>query len=121
MTKHYVVFFFPGVLMSEKEEKEVTHRNPRRVKVPKECFAFYFYDRTAAKQDGELLLGEKKNLSPTYYPGGTILSIKDIEKMNGHGEFRALLSDMHVNKWGRVIRSRLGNFQTYDPKDTVVL
>jgi hypothetical protein len=64
MTKHYVLFFFPGFFVSETDEREVKTRNPKLLKgVPKNCYAFQFFDREEIVSDGERLVGESKNFS----------------------------------------------------------
>lgn len=68
MTKHYIEYSFPGFLFAESSTKEVKSRKVPK-KLPKNCFAFRFFDRTETEIDGEKLQGQAKNWSPMHLIG----------------------------------------------------
>lgn len=120
MLKHYVEYFYPGVLVSETEVKEISRRDRRCVKPSKLCYGFQFFDREEVIKDGETLRGNRKNLSGMYYIGGEVLTVEDVEALRPKSQYKILLSNMVNNGWDKVIRTRLGNFQNFYPKDKVV-
>lgn len=116
--KHYVEFIFPGILFAETSIEESNHRDPKKVKLPKGCYAFRFFDRTEIKQGKELLTGKPKNYSCNYFPGGTILTYADVKKkMPGE---KILISNMECNRWNSVIKTRAGNIVNFEKGDTII-
>lgn len=117
MLKHFVEFSFHGAFLSEYQVKEVTERNPELVTVPEGAFAYRFFDRTETSIDGEVLVGERKNISPLTYIGKeyTLEEVKD-----QFPECHILISNMEVNGWSRVVKTRCGNWQPLLEGDIVI-
>ena len=66
MLKHYVEFTFINPLRYER--MEVKERNEKLIDFPEGIAAYQFYDRNeVVADDGEILLGEKKNFSGKKY------------------------------------------------------
>ena len=116
-TKTYVELFYPGILFAEEEQYTVKVRSPRTIakKYPK-AFAFKFYDLTSKQVmvDGvrRTIAGDKKKVSPTYYPGGVVLTAAGVKRLSGDHE--TLFSNMRSNGWLRVVKCRTGNFQPFN-------
>lgn len=51
---------------------------------------------------------------------GEELTAADIERLNDGHDYSILLSNMRGNDWGRVVRTRRGNFQPVDSDDVVI-
>lgn len=120
-TKHYVEFFYSGIITADTSCRPSDHRDPARVSLPDGAYAFHFFDREETELDGETLRGERKNVSPTYYPGGTVKTLAEIEALHDPRD-RILLSNMRGNDWPAVVYTRFGNWpQPYREGREVVL
>jgi hypothetical protein len=62
MLKHYVEFYYPGLLFSNSVVREIASRQ-LPVELPPGSSGFAFFDREEAEINGELLLGAPKNYS----------------------------------------------------------
>jgi hypothetical protein len=49
---------------------------------------------------------------------GEVLTVADVEQLPG--DHHVLLANMRGNDWGRVVRTRCGNFQPVEPGDVVI-
>jgi hypothetical protein len=126
ITKTYVEILYPGILFSEESVKEVNGRNPSAIVKGLEsgAFGFRFYDQveTTIILDGKpkKVASDRKNESGMYYPGGRLFTLDEVKSMGK--DFHILASNMEGNNWPIVVRSRVGNFQPFDPKkDEVIL
>lgn len=114
----YLEILYPGVMFSETEQKKVLSRDPSKVKIPNKAYGFRFYDRTEiTTADGELLAGQPKNYSGTFYFGKE-MTIDDVRREIPNPS--TLLSNMRSNGWKKVVKTRLGNFQPLTLEDTVL-
>ncbi len=118
MLKHYVQFFYPGLFVSDDSTTGIDKRDLSEVNVPKNCFAFRFFDRTESKVDGEWLVGEKKNFSKTYYVEAEAWRISDIKGSEHDTGF--LVSNLTRNKNMAGVRCRSGNWQSLEKGDHIV-
>ena len=122
-TVQMITFYYPGILFSENSSKEIGHRDPYRVKMPNNAFAFSFYDKviqTAKLENGkEIEHVEKKNESERYYPGGQSLNLTQAKQATGDN--RILCSNMEANGYDRVIRTCMGNYQPFEPGKTLII
>jgi hypothetical protein len=116
MTQHYVKFLFPGSFWPEEQSKKISSRD-EKFDIPKECFAYEFYDREEGELNGELVYGEIKNKSGRHY-FGEVLTAKEVEEK--YPDSRILLTNMRVNNWETVVRTRRGNFQPLAENDVVL-
>ena len=111
-TKHYAIVFFPGLALSNQTTLEVKDRTPDSVPLSKSCFAFTFFDQTEVRFEGELLKGERKNYSGTYFIDGTILSVEDAKK-----EPALRLTNLsHLRPDELMVKTRSGSWQWFDPR-----
>ena len=115
--KHYVQFLYPGTLFLGTLAKEVSSRD-LEVEAPKECFGYRFFDRQeSVAKDGEVLIGGAKNYSGTHY-FGKLMTLGDVKREVPNSNI--LVSNMEVNGYDRVVRTRKGNFQTFTDEDTLI-
>lgn len=116
-----VEYLYPGSFVSEASSVVCGHNNADQIECPDCAFAFRFFDRvtqTATLEDGRTHDHvERENVGGWYYPGGEVLTVEDVEALDG--DHRILLSNMRCNGWDKVVRSRLGNFQPFDAADVV--
>lgn len=114
--KTYCEIWYPGSFYSEEQVIEVTERQPSAIadKYPS-AFAFQFFDQVSkeVEVDGvtRTVRGDRKNLSPKYFPGGKTFNKEEIEAMGP--EYRILRSNMNNDGWGVVVKTRRGNFQPF--------
>jgi len=121
---HKVEFLYPGVLVSESSIEVVETTNPYEIKVPENAFAFKFFDvmeQEAKLEDGRVITHkETKRDDITYFPGGRIMTIEEVEKEVPDN--RILISNIKNNsRDNKVIKTRMGNFQYYDKDKTIAI
>lgn len=117
MIKQYVEFLYSGILFPETEIRKIEERDPSKLKIPKSCFGYRFFERQEADVDGETLVGEPKNYSGiTYF--GTVMTLSDVKREMPNA--RTLISNMKGNGWDKVVKTRRGNFQPLKLEDRVV-
>lgn len=114
--KHYVCFLSPGSLFPNEQRIEVASRE-EKVLAPTNCFAYYFFDREEIEKGGEKLVGKEKNKSGRFY-FGTVMTAEEIEA--DEGDNKILLSNMSINNWPKVVKTRMGNYQPLEKGDTVL-
>lgn len=73
MVKHYVEYVCPAIRSPILHTMEIEERDVSKVTVIDGCSGFRFFDITEIEFEGEILRGERKNISGWYYRG---------EKMN---------------------------------------
>lgn len=116
-----VEYSYPGTFVSATSSEVCGHNNADQIECPDGAFAFRFFDRvtqTATLEDGRTQDHvERENVGGWYYPGGEVLTVDDVESLDG--DHRILLSNMRCNGWDRVVRSRRGNFQPLEAADAV--
>jgi hypothetical protein len=114
-TKTYAELMFPGSFFSEDSVIEVSKRDPVALaKKHENAFSIRFFDLTSTEVvvDGvkRVVSGERKNLSPLYFPDGKIKTLAQIKKMDAP----MILSNMECNGWDRVVRTRRGTYQPFE-------
>lgn len=119
MLKHYVEFLYPGILFSESSIREIKTRNYKKlIRIPKECYGFRFFDREEIKNSREVLKGNERNWSGTYY-FGKLYTINQVKT-----EFpneKILIRNIERNsKTGKAIRTRWGNWQLFEKDDKII-
>lgn len=114
--KHYVCFLSPGSFLPNEKWLEIKSREDK-IDAPDNCFAYYFFDREEVEQDGELLKGEAKNESGRFY-FGKAMTAQEIERTEPNCEI--LLANMRINKWEKVVKTRMGNFQPIEKNDVIL-
>ena len=123
VTKMYITFYFPGIVVSETSSSEIGHRQIDRITLPEKAYAFQLWDREDVIDGDKTYYGEASNMSPKYYPGGQLLTADDVRNLpdfteQSHG---TLVANMRINEYERVIRSCRGNFQPHEEGKTEVL
>lgn len=116
MLKHYVTFLFPGSFYPEETIVQIDSREST-FDIPGNCFAYYLWDRIEVVQGDETLYGERKNKTGRFY-FGEVLTIDDVKSK--YPESKILISNMEMNNWKKIVRTRRGNFQPIEAADTVL-
>jgi hypothetical protein len=117
MIKDYVRFFYPGIFFSEDSSRELEANEPP-IKFPEDSFAYVLYSKEVVKGEHGDLHGPEFDRSGMNYNGGQVYSIDELEK--AFPTEKILISNCRGNG-GFVIKTRLGNWQIFDPaKDKVI-
>lgn len=119
--EHYVEWLTPGSLFPEKYTEKVDSRDLPQLEIPRDVYAFTFYDvKTVDAVDEE---GEKHeiriiiNKSPRYIIG-EVFTLEQIEAMGK--DYRVLASNVEEYDMKSGVKTHLGNWQPL-LKDDVVL
>lgn len=108
MKKHFVTFYSPGTMVAETTIKEIeSWDTDKAVEISKEIkerygalpYGFNFTTRERTDKD---LDSKVVKTSCTYYLGGEILTLEQLEARNDPTE-DILRNNMRMNKWKRVI------------------
>jgi len=119
MLKHYVEIYYPGGFFSETSTIEIKNREVD-FEIPENCFGYRLFDRTEVKQDGELLIGDRKNISGMVYLGEKY-SLSRLKKEFGNKkDYRILISNVEDNGYKGAVKTRRGNWQPLTEKDKVL-
>lgn len=121
--KIFCELLFPGSFYPEEQVIAVDVRDPQAIAAEHSgAFSFQFFDQVSAEVEVDgvkrRVFGDRKNLSPKYFPGGTVFTKDDIEAMGP--EFRILRANMNNDGWGVMVKTRRGNFQPFT-KDCEVI
>lgn len=117
MLKHYLEIFYPGLLFSESEIKEVENRDPNNVVIPDNAYGYRFFDRIELIREKDTLTGPKKNYSPmTYF--GRAYTLEEVKKLFPKEEI--LIKNMIHNHWRVAVKTRMGNWQILRDGDVVI-
>ena len=112
MLKHYVEFFYPGVLFAESSSVSIDARESFNVTdVPTNAYAYRFYDREEIDQNDEKLVGPIKHISGFYF-FGKVYDADDVVTL--FPEASILARNMQYNGWNKVVKTRCGNWQPFD-------
>ena len=118
--KHYVEYYYCGILVDETESKEIKSRDIELIKtiMPKNAFGFSFFDKAYTEEGGIKFSSKTLNESPMYYVGGKVMNENDVR--NYLIDNKILISNMHSNNWKQVIKTRSGNFKPFTKKDILL-
>jgi hypothetical protein len=126
-TKTYVELIYHSLIFSETSVEEVTSRDPQAVIENgnhKKAFGFRFFDqsRKEVELDGKTTIvhGEKRNISPWYYPGGQIFTLEDVKNLTPKKDYAILISNMEGNGYASVCKTRHGGFVPVEKEDVVL-
>lgn len=109
MVRRCVQFLLSGTFFVETVERDVDHRDPRRIVPPPRALAFRFYD--VVEEGGER---RRADVSKTFYIGGKVMTADEVALLPG--DYADLLADMRVKGWRFVVRTRQGDFRPFDPE-----
>jgi hypothetical protein len=118
--KMYVKYLLLGAFFAEQETKEIKTRDVKLAlkMMPKDCYAFSFYDVVSVKKDGENLQGSAKNHSGLFYPDAEKIHWSDIPPTPANS---ILISNIKTNGFnGYGIKTRTGNWQWLEKDDRFI-
>lgn len=120
MLKHYVEYLYPGIFVSETSVSEISERDVAKIELSDNCFGFRFFDRTVTIVDGEILTGERKNVSGWHYQGEK-MTLEQVKATYGNdGKHDILISNMENNGYVSVVKTKFGQFMPLNDDDTVI-
>ncbi len=91
-TKHYVEYYYPGILFAETGVKEIPDREVANLKFPKNAYSFRFFDRKITIENEVKMESDRLNLSPLYFIGGQKMTLAEVKK--AMPEQKILISNM---------------------------
>jgi len=115
INKTYVEFFYQKLGFFEKAE-EVKYRDVNKIKVPKDCYGFKFYDQTLTFDEGDIHPGIPENFSGMFYIG----KIKTLDDIKHEIPNSALQKIMEANKWDKVVRIKTGEYKPFLIEDILL-
>jgi hypothetical protein len=116
MVQQYVKFFYPGSFFSEESVKKINNRTDK-IDVPKNAFAYEFFEKSEIEQDGEVLTGFPRNISGRYYIG----ELYDLERVKKEFPDKdVLIRNMESNDWTHVVKCSQGMVPFDTKKDIVI-
>ncbi len=114
-TTRYAQFWAPGLFFGESWTKELCMNETPEW--PGNAYAYQLWEREDI-DDGETYKGTPRKVGKLiYHPDSTIASIEDIRAARTPiAPGPALLRNMEINKWDKVIWTRWGNWpQPWEP------
>jgi hypothetical protein len=120
MLKHYVEYLYPGFVMCETSTREIPERTVDAcLPLPRGAFGLRFFSRQESEIEGELLIGNRKDLSPcTFF--GRALTLEEVKAGAIPGDNHILIQNMQGNKFNRVCQTIRGNVVPLREGDTVI-
>ena len=115
MTKKYIEFGFPGVLVSETSVRPFTE-TPTLSTLPKHSYGYRTFERIEVEVDGETLKGEDKNYSGWTFFGRelTLDQVKD-----QYPDEETMISNLESNGYDRVAHTITKGWFPMKEKDRV--
>lgn len=118
MIKHYVEYFYPGMMFPETTAIETQSRDLDKAKLPDNAYAMRFYDtETIESESGRSLESKPFNYSGMMYEG-ELYTIEDVAEKVPNSLI--LQSNMRSNNWPVVVRTKKGNFQPFNEGDVLL-
>ena len=111
MLKHYVEFLYPCISGCGTLVREISERDISKVDIPADCFVFRFFDRRETVEDGETLMGERKNISGVQYLGEIITLEQAKAAYWNDDKYNILIENMEQNPSAAVVlKTKSGRF-----------
>lgn len=117
MIKHYVEFFYPGIIVDESSSREVAERTVEGLKWPQYAHSAHFYSREETEGEHGTMHGPAFDRSPFYHRQGKLYTVEDVER-----EFpseRILIQNMRSNQIKYVIRHPEGLWREFRDGDQI--
>jgi len=77
--KHYIILYRPNSF-DETFDKRVPERDSSKIKIPKDCYAFVFYDIEEKRTGDKVLRSEPINYSGRYVVGKKVMTLEAIKE-----------------------------------------
>ena len=121
VTKYFVRFWRPGLLVGEDWENYVGSLDPAEIEWPKDAYAFTLHEREDVVDGDQTFKGTSRQVGPTYYhPDSRVETLEEV-KRNPKAS-RILVQNMECNGWTAIIWSRWDNWpQAFDPEKDLIL
>jgi len=116
MIQTYVEFVYPGIVVPETSTEKTNHRDPNKIKIPKNSYGFRFYDREILEGTTGKLYGKQLNESNWFYKG-RVKTLNDVEREEPN---TVLHRNMKYNKINRVVVTEFGQAIPMEDEDIMV-
>lgn len=116
MIQTYVMALYPGFIVSETSEEQVSSRDPYSFKMPKHAFGFRFFDKEILEGVMGKTYGEPHNFSGWYYKG----TVRSIEQVKDQESDSILYSNMSGNGYKRIVDTEAGQCIPLGDDDVVL-
>ena len=119
--KHYVEILYPNFTKGKIETRniEVQKRDPLSIEYDGLMSGFRFYDIRESFFDGELLKGDKRNYSKTFYFGKRTNLMEIVQKMNSNPAW--ILSERYGYNYETPAIACDNGTYIFEPKDSVTI
>jgi len=119
--KTFVEWLTPGAFFPEESNQEVSTRNINELEIPKDVYAFHFYDvkyvQAVDEEEKEHIITSIQNKSPRYIIGEVYTHEQIIAMGN---KFRILASNIKQYETKSGVKTYLGNWQPLLEDDVVL-
>lgn len=115
-TVTYIEFFQPGIYEAQRTCEKVEAR-AESTKLPQNCYAYRFFDRTEMEVDGELLIGPSKNFSGMTFFGKAMYAEEFMQSR--HSSPQAIKA-IKARGWKRVAVCAMGRAFPMEDADRAV-
>lgn len=119
--KTFVEWLTPGAFFPEESNEEITTRDVYELEIPKDVYAFHFYDIkyiNAIDEEGEEHTITSIQNKSSRYIIGKVFTYEQI--VSEHGESSALASNIHQYDTKCGVKTHLGNWQPLLEDDIVL-
>jgi len=113
MLKHYIEFYYPDFSNYRISEQEFKDEN---FEIPKDVFAYRHFSRNEIiAEDGEILIGTKKNFSSFTYIGGTVYTQAEVSLIEP-----SLKLPIFVHESIKLIKTSTGDWRIFNDGDIIL-
>ena len=120
MVKHYVEYLYPGNITNQTSVSEIPRRAVKNIELSDDCIGFRFFDKTETVVDGEVLKGEKRNVSGWYYRGEKMTLQQAKTDYGKNFKTQIILSSMEDLGHTTIVKTKFGDFLPLKKEDKIL-
>ena len=117
MIQTYAMVLYPGIIVSDTSEKQVSSRDPNKFKMPKHAFGFRFFDKEILEGVTGKTYGTPHNFSGWHYKG----TVRTIEQVKEQEPDSILYRNMKGNGYNRIVDTEAGQCIPMEDDDMIVV
>jgi hypothetical protein len=114
--KSFVRFYYPGIFFTEDSSRELESNEPP-ITFPKNSFAYILYTKEVIEGATGDLVGREFGHTGMHFNGGQVYTTAELEK--SFPTEKILISNSRSG--GYVIKTSMGNWQSFNPKKDKVI
>jgi formylmethanofuran dehydrogenase subunit E len=112
ITKQYVRYFIPSILVDETTTMEFNGNIKEAIEnAPRGAHKFQFHKRTDVEDGENLFRGKEEITSPQYYIDAKVYTLEEVKMQ--FPEKDILISNMECNKFDRIVMTNRGSAQPF--------